>query len=78
MARVSRQSFEGWPGWSKLGFLLVGILMIVLGILFIVRDKHIGGAILGIANIVLALPFLYGFLFNPRWNNDPEGYEVLS
>lgn len=78
MARAPRQAFEGWPSWSKLGFLIIGIFMIVLGIWLIISDRHQGVAALGVVNIVLALPFLYGFLFSPKWTNNPEGSELYT
>lgn len=63
---------EGWPAWAKLVFVIGALALVVLGIISILISQHTGGAILGIACIVVGLLYLFGLLVKPRWVNDPS------
>lgn len=70
MAMVPRMKHEGWPGWAKMFFILGSLALIVCGILVVISSTH-GQAVLGIISIVVGAVFLFFWLANPRWRDDP-------
>lgn len=68
---VPRMRDEGWPGWAKTFFVLLGIVLIVAGVAQIVQSRH-GEWLLGLLAVLVGVGTLVGWLIRPRWINDPS------